>query len=157
MKNWMWFIIAMVISFLPGIFGVFFTPHGESDLWYAALNNSGLTPSGWVFGLVWTILYALLGVALYLIIKKVKKRYEKKLAYGLFAAQMVLNAFWTYCFFGMQMPQLALVVLLVLFVVSAYMARVFNVHDKRAAYCVVPYLLWMLLGFYMNAYIVLMN
>ncbi|MCR5194277.1 MAG: tryptophan-rich sensory protein [Alphaproteobacteria bacterium] len=152
-----WCIIALVISFLPGIFGVFFTPHGDSNLWYVELIKSGLTPPGWLFSVAWTILYALLGIALYFIIISVKKKADKKLAYGLFITQMFLNALWTYSFFGAYMPSAALVILLLLFVVSAYMARVFNTFDKRAAYCVIPYLLWLMFAFYLNAYIVLMN
>lgn len=157
MKRWMYFIIAMVVSFLPGIFGIFFTPHGESDLWYLGLVKSGLTPPGWLFSVAWTVLYALLGLALYWLIIAVRKKASKRLAYGLFVAQMFLNAFWSFCFFGMHLTSLGLVVLLLLFIVSAYMARVFHSFDKRAAYCIIPYLLWMLFAFYLNAYIVIMN
>ena len=150
-------ILAMVISFMPGFFGVFFTPHGESDSWYAMLIKSSLTPSGWVFSVAWTVLYALLGLALYWVIINARRWREKIVAYVLFLAQMVLNAGWSYVFFGAHLPAFALVILLSLFIVSVWMARVFGTFDRRAAYCVIPYLLWMMFAFYMNAYIVLMN
>lgn len=157
MKKWMWFIIAMVISFVPGIFGVFFTPHGNSHVWYNGLVKSGLTPPGWVFSVAWTILYFLLGWALYLIFIKVRKKLDKTRAYVLFAIQLGLNALWSYVFFGAHMPGLALIMLLGLFIASALMAREFDKVDRRAAYMVIPYLLWLMFAFYMNAYIVLMN
>lgn len=157
MKKWMWFIVAMVISFLPGIFGVFFTPHGNSHVWYNGLVKSGLTPPGWVFSVAWTILYFLLGWALYLIFIKVRKKLDKTRAYVLFAIQLGLNALWSYVFFGAHMPGLALIMLLGLFIASALMAREFDKVDRRAAYMVIPYLLWLMFAFYMNAYIVLMN
>ena len=153
----MWFVIAMVISFLPGIFGVFFTPHGDSNLWYNGLIKSGLTPPGWVFSVAWTILYILLGVALYLVIRVTRRGVNKMLAYALFAAQMVLNGLWSYMFLGAHLPAFALVILLALFVVSIWMARVFDSIDQWAGYLVIPYILWMMFAFYLNAYIILMN
>ena len=157
MKKCMWFVIAMVISFLPGIFGVFFTPHGDSNVWYNGLIKSGLTPPGWVFSVAWTILYILLGVALYLVIRVTRRGVNKMLAYTLFAAQLVLNGLWSYMFFGAHLPAFALVNLLVLFVVAIWMARVFDSIDKWAGYLVIPYILWMMFAFYLNAYIILMN
>lgn len=157
MKKCMWFVIAMVISFLPGIFGVFFTPHGDSNLWYNGLIKSGLTPPGWVFSVAWTILYILLGVALYLVIRVTRRGVNKMLAYALFAAQMVLNGLWSYMFLGAHLPAFALVILLALFVVSIWMARVFDSIDQWAGYLVIPYILWMMFAFYLNAYIILMN
>lgn len=157
MKKYVWFIIAMVISFLPGIFGVFFTPHGDSNLWYVGLANSYLTPPGWVFSVAWTILYALLGWALYLIIQSAHGHRNKMRAYILFAVQLILNGLWSYVFFGAHLPGLALVVLLAMFVASVWMARVFFGINRSAAYMVIPYLLWQMFAFYMNAYIVLMN
>ena len=157
MKKWMWFIIAMLISFAPGIFGVFFTPHGNSHIWYNGLVKTGLTPPGWVFSVAWTILYFLLGWALYLVIVHARKNVSKIRSYILFGVQMLLNAGWSYAFFGAHMPGLALVILLALFVSSTWMAREFDRVDRRAAFMVVPYLLWLMFAFYMNAYILLMN
>ena len=156
-KKCMWFIIALVISFVPGIFGVFFTPHGDSNVWYNGLIKSYLTPPGWVFSVAWTILYVLLGVALYLIIRTVHKNINKMRAYIFFGAQLVLNGLWSYMFFGAHLPGFALVTLLVLFIVAVWMARVFHGINRPAAYLVIPYILWMMFAFYLNAYIILMN
>ena len=157
MKKWIWFIIAVVISFIPGIFGMFFTPHGASNMWYNGLAITGLTPPGWVFGVAWTILYFLLGWALYLVIVHARKHAEKISAYVLFGIQLILNGLWSYVFFGAHLAGWALVVLLGLFIISAWMAREFFRVDRRTAYMTVLYLLWLLFAFYMNAYVVLMN
>lgn len=157
MKKWMWFIIAMVISFVPGIFGVFFTPHGNSHVWYNGLVKSGLTPPGWMFSVAWTVLYFLLGWALYLVIVSAHKNARKMRAYILFVVQLLLNGLWSYVFFGAHMAGLALVLLLALFLVAAWMARDFVRLSRPAAYMVIPYLLWLMFAFYLNAYILLMN
>jgi len=157
MKRCIQCCVAIIIAFLPGIFGVFFTPHGQSDLWYLSLVKSGLTPPGIVFSIAWTILYLLLGFALYLIIKSARKESEKMPGYILFGLQVLLNAAWSYLFFGLHMTAFALLVLLALFIVASWMARVFANLDRRAMALVIPYLLWMMFAFYMNAYIVLMN
>lgn len=157
MKKWMWFIIAMVISFAPGVFGFLFTPHGESNVWYNGLVTTGLTPPGWVFSVAWTILYFLLGWALYLVFVNTRKNVSKIRAYILFGVQLVLNGLWSYVFFGANMPGFALVILLGLFVASVWMAREFFRIDRRTAYMIIPYILWLMFAFYMNAYVVLMN
>ena len=82
MKKFLLFVLALVISFLPGIIGMMFSPDGASDVWYNVLNKPFLTPPGWVFAVVWPILYLILGIALYLIIVD-KTRYSKAKPYGL--------------------------------------------------------------------------
>ena len=103
MRKFFMFILAIFISFIPGIIGVAFTPSHGDNVWYNALNNSMLTPDGWVFGVAWTILYTLLGIALFLVMNNQKARVNKTKAYTLFVVQMVLNALWTYLFFGLNM------------------------------------------------------
>jgi tryptophan-rich sensory protein len=152
------FIFAEIISFIPGIIGVLFTPHGASNIWYNELSKSMLTPAGWVFSVAWTILYILLGIALYLvIIKKYDKRISKSNAYWLFFGQMILNALWSYVFFGLHMAAAALLVLAFLIVVSIYMARAFRRFSNAAYYLVWPYIIWMCFATYLNATIMFMN
>ncbi|MBP3315983.1 MAG: tryptophan-rich sensory protein [Alphaproteobacteria bacterium] len=157
MKKFFQFIIAMLISFIPGIFGVMFTPNHGSDAWFNALNKSVLTPDGWVFSVAWTILYALLGWALYLIISNEKTRLSKARAYWLFFAQMVLNFAWTYLYFGLHLVGVALFVLIALIVIAIWMAGVFKPISKLASYLVWPYIIWMLFATYLNASILFLN
>ena len=157
MRKFFTFIFAIIVSFIPGIVGVLFTPHGASNIWYNELSKSVLTPSGWVFGVAWTILYLLLGIALFLIINEKKNRVSKSNAYWLFIGQMALNLLWTYVFFGLHMAALALLVLIMLIVISIYMARAFRLINKAAEYLVWPYIIWMCFATYLNATIMFLN
>ena len=157
MKKFFKFILAMIIAFLPGIFGVIFTPSHSNDAWYNALNNSVLTPDGWVFGVAWTILYALLGVALFLIMNNEKTRVKKTKSYVLFVVQMILNAAWTYLFFGLHLVGAALLCLVVLIAISVWMLRAFLPISKTASYLVWPYVIWMCFAFYLNGTILFLN
>ncbi|MBR2286013.1 MAG: tryptophan-rich sensory protein [Alphaproteobacteria bacterium] len=157
MKKFWSFIFAVVVSFIPGIIGVFFTPHGDSHIWYESLSKSVLTPAGWVFSVAWTILYLLLGIALFLIINNKTTRIDKSKSYWLFFGQMVLNALWSIIFFGMHMPALGLLALIMLIVVSIFMERAFRPISKAAAYLVWPYIIWMCFATYLNATIMFLN
>lgn len=157
MKKFFLFVLAIFISFLPGIFGVMFTPSHSDDVWYNALNNSVLTPDGWVFGVAWTILYTLLGIALFLIMNNTKTRLSKTKAYVLFIAQMVLNALWTYLFFGVHMVGAAIACLVALIAVSIWMLVAFKPISKMASYLVWPYVIWMCFALYLNGTIWVLN
>ncbi|MBR2342228.1 MAG: tryptophan-rich sensory protein [Alphaproteobacteria bacterium] len=157
MKKFFKFLLAIFISFIPGIIGVMFTPSHGNDAWYNALNNSVLTPDGWVFGMAWTILYTLLGIALFLIMNNEKTRLSKTKAYVLFVVQMILNALWTYLLFGLHLTGVALVILLALIVVSVWMACAFKPISKGAFYLVWPYIAWLCFAMYLNGTIAFLN
>lgn len=156
MKKFFQFVLAIVISFIPSFIGMMFSPNGPSDLWYNALNKSMLTPDGWVFAVVWPILYFLLGVALFLIMID-KTKQSKAKAYWLFVAHMALNALWSYLFFGLQMAGAALIELVVLFAISIWMARAFYQIRHSASYLVWPYIAWQLFAMFLNGMIVYLN
>ncbi len=158
MKKFFQFVFAMIISFIPGAIGIMFTPRGASDIWYNEMAKSALTPPGWMFSVAWTILYVLLGIALYLImVGNDRSRQGKTRAYLLFVAQMALNALWSYVYFGLQMPAAALIVLVGLIIVSIWMLRVFRPISRVASALVWPYIIWMLFATYLNAVVVYLN
>lgn len=156
MKKFLLFVLAVFISFLPGIIGMLFSPSGASDIWYNALVKPALTPAGWVFAVVWPILYFLLGVALYLIIVD-KTKFSKAKSYTLFAVHMVLNALWSYLFFGLNMVGVALIILVALIAFTIWMMRVFRPISRAAYWLVWPYLIWMLFALYLNGSILFLN
>lgn len=158
MKKFWTFVLAVVISFIPGIIGGFFSPVSPgANEWYNGLAQSVLTPNGWVFSIAWIILYALLGIALYLVMVAAKTRQNKALAYALFIAQMGLNALWSYLFFGLHMIGGALVCLVALVAVAIWMAAVFKPISRGASYLVWPYILWLIFALYLNAVILTLN
>lgn len=158
MKKFWTFVLAVVISFIPGIIGGFFSPMSPgANEWYNGLAQSVLTPNGWVFSIAWIILYALLGIALYLVMVTAKTRQNKALAYALFVAQMGLNALWSYLFFGLHMIGGALVCLVALVAVAIWMAAAFKPISRGASYLVWPYILWLIFALYLNAVILTLN
>lgn len=156
MKKFLLFVLAIVISFLPGIIGVMFSPSGASDVWYNALVKPAVMPAGWVFAVVWPILYLILGIALYLIIVD-RTRYSKSMSYWAFGAHVVLNALWSYLFFGVNLMAAALVVLIALIGVTVWMMTTFRPISRPAYYMVWPYLLWLVFALYLNGAVVFLN
>jgi tryptophan-rich sensory protein len=154
------FVLAMVLSFLPGLLGLIFSPiQSGQDVWYGALNNSALTPDGWVFSVVWTILYFLIGLALFFVMqhKQTKNNHDKAGAYTAFGINIVLNFLWSFVFFGAQLPEAALIVLTALIISAIFMARAFYRISKASFWLVVPYIIWLMFAFYLNAMIICLN
>lgn len=110
--------------------------------WYQTLERSRLTPPDWVFPVVWTTLFALMGVALHLVRHTETGRIRRRTALGLFTAQLLLNAGWTLVFFGRHSILGGLVVLVGLWVAIVGTVVAFALVNWRAAALLVPYLLW---------------
>ena len=122
------FVFAVFLSFIPGLLGMMISPIASGkNTWYGGINHSVLTPAGWVFSAVWTILYLLIGIALFLIMQKqgIANRRDINTAYVLFAINLVLNTSWSFVFFGAHSPEYAMFVLLALIIIAIFMARVF--------------------------------
>lgn len=124
---------------------------------YAALAQPPLSPPGWVFPAVWTVLYLLMGLACYLIWTSEAPQAEKKRALTLYGAQLVLNFIWPLLFFeagefGVSLIWLALLTALVLATTAA-----FGHISKTAAWLLAPYLLWLVFAAYLNAGVWLLN
>ena len=150
----------MFLSFIPGILGIMVTPiETGGNVWYNSLNNSALTPAGWVFSVAWTILYFLLGLALFFVMQKHNNdnRYDKTSAYVLFVINLVFNTLWSYAFFGVQSPEIALLVLTALIITVVFMMRAFLRISKVAFWLTVPYILWLMFAFYLNGMIIYLN
>ena len=158
MKKFFTFVLAIVISFIPGILGGFFSPMSPgANEWYNGLNQSVLTPNGWVFMIAWLILYTLLGISLFLIMNNTKTRLSKTKAYLLFVSQMFLNGLWTYLFFGLHMVGASVLCLIALLGVSFWMMFAFKPISKPASYLVWPYLIWLCFALYLNGTILFLN
>jgi len=130
-------LVSIVVCELAGIVPSFLTANDVAT-WYTTLQKPGFTPPSWLFGPVWTTLYLLMGVALYL----VWRRGDNRFALAVFAVQLVLNAGWTLVFFGMRWPAGGLAVILALLVAIVATMVSFEKIDRRAALLLVPYLCW---------------
>lgn len=136
------------VSELAGIIGSVFTMPAIPG-WYAGILQSSLTPPAWVFAPVWTTLYALMGVAAFLIWSRSSGR-ARIVALSIFAAQLVLNTLWSIIFFGWQNSGLAFLEIILLWLAIAWTIFVFARISRPAAYLLLPYILWVSFAAYLN-------
>jgi translocator protein len=135
-------ILSIAVCQAAGFVGSIFT-FPAIPTWYASIVKSPLNPPSWVFGPVWTTLFTLMGIALWLVLtKKPFRKREAYMAAGVFAVQLILNALWSYVFFGLQDPRAAFFELLALWLAIAATIIVFYRIRKSAAILLIPYLLW---------------
>jgi benzodiazapine receptor len=130
---------------------------GEGDPWYESLNRAPGNPPGWVFGVVWPILYGLMAASAVLVWRAAGSWSEASLALSLFGLQLVINLAWSYLFFGLHLPLPAFIDICLLWVTVALMIRVFARHSKLAAWMQIPYIVWLSFAAYLNAWIVVFN
>jgi len=124
--------------------------------WYATLVRPPLTPPDWVFGPVWSVLYAAIAASVFLYIWNT--RFESPYrVYLLIAFHLACNFAWTYLFFGMQSPGLALVDILLLDLSLIALVGVFWKAHRGASILLWPYLAWVLFATYLNAGFLLLN
>ncbi|HBU27940.1 TPA: TspO protein [Candidatus Uhrbacteria bacterium] len=154
-KSALWLVAAVLICEGAGLLGVLFTNSSVSG-WYTTLVTPALNPPGWVFGPVWTLLYALMGVSVYLVWrKKTNKKYKQ--AFMVFGGQLALNALWSPLFFGAQNPGLALVDIVLLLLAILWTIKLFHTISRPAAYLLIPYVAWVGFATYLNLAIWLLN
>lgn len=134
-------IISIAIPLLIGATSGFFTVTGV-DSWYQTINKPSWNPPNWIFGPVWTTLYVMMGIALFLVWKEDISTELKKIAITFFIVQLVLNFFWSFIFFNQQHPGWALVEIAVLWVFILLTIFAFAQVNKTAAWLLVPYISW---------------
>jgi len=110
--------------------------------WYAALNKPGFTPPNWLFGPVWTALYAGMAYAAFRVLSLPQSTEGRRGALILFFAQLALNAAWSWAFFGLRSPLAGLVVILPLLALILATIRAFAPLDRVAGLLLVPYAAW---------------
>jgi benzodiazapine receptor len=144
-------LLPLIIGSLSGLANV-----GSINTWYAQLNKPSFNPPGYLFGPVWTILYLLMGVSLYLVWKAPDGR-MRDYALIIFGIQMVLNFAWSFIFFYFYQPGWALVDIIVLWIFIVIMILVFYRISRVSALIQIPYLLWVSFATVLNAAIWLLN
>lgn len=147
-------IPSMIFPLLTGFVGSYFT-FTSINTWYQALNKPFFNPPNFLFGPVWTILYILMGISLYLILMSKSKK--KDLAVKVFFIQLLLNLLWSFIFFSFQNPFLALLEIIALWIAIFMTIRLFLPISKTAGYLLIPYILWVSFALILNLSIVLLN
>lgn len=157
-KNLPKLIFSIWICLGAGVLGSFFTvssPPAGGLTWYQTLNKPFFSPPNWIFGPVWTTIYILMGISLYLIL--VSKAKLKQNALNLFFIQLGLNAIWSIIFFGLKNPTLAFIDIVVLWISIVLTIKAFYKISKISAYLLIPYLLWVSFASILNLAIVILN
>jgi translocator protein len=134
-------VASIALCHLAGVIGSFFTRPAIAG-WYASLNKPLFSPPNWLFAPAWLTLYTLMGIALYLIWQKGLGEKKNKFAFYLFLGHLAVNALWSIVFFGLRSPLWAFVVIFILWLLIIWLTALFFKIDKRAAYLLVPYWLW---------------
>ena len=141
MNNTLKLIIAIAIPLIVGGTSGFFTATGVES-WYQTIARLTWNPPGWIFGPVWTTLYVMMGISLFLVWKEDTSVELKKIAIALFTVQLVLNFFWSFIFFNQHQIGWALVEIIAMWVFILLTIFAFAQVNKAAAWLLVPYISW---------------
>ncbi len=149
MKKWrilVWFLLLVfAIAWLGNVFTM-----SSVYTWYPTLQKTSWNPPNWVFGPVWTVLYIMIAVSGWLIFlrKASRQRQQALIVYGI---QLGLNIAWSFFFFYLRSPSLALLDLLLLILFIIWTIKLFWLQSRLAAYLLFPYLVWTLYALTLNA------
>lgn len=139
---------AIIVCELAGIVGSVFTAPAIRSGWYTALIKPELAPPNWVFGPAWTTLYALMGIAVFLVWNNHSQM--RRWAIELFVVQLALNILWSFMFFGLRSVGGALVEIVFLWLAILVTTIAFSKISKPAAWLLAPYIAWVSFAVYLN-------
>ncbi|NTW56186.1 MAG: tryptophan-rich sensory protein [Chlorobiaceae bacterium] len=140
-------LVCIGICFGVAFAGSTFTPLPGSEWYYHFLQKPAWNPPDWLFPPAWTLLFLLMGTALYLVSEK---QGEKKSAYILFGVQLLLNLSWSAVFFGLHSPGAALLVIITLWTAILLTILSFRKISQAAGYLLLPYILWVSFASFLN-------
>lgn len=152
-KKWLGMLLSILgfelLGFISGLLS------GNIASIYAALQKPPLSPPGQVFGIVWIVLYACMGVAFYLIISNSQKDKNNGLHWFLF--QFILNLLWPILFFRFGLHWAALTAIVIMDILMLFVLKYFYRINKASSSILIPYLLWILFATYLNIGVALLN
>ena len=125
--------------------------------WYAGLEKPVFSPPNWLFGPVWTLLYAGMGISAFRIWSKGVQKREVRNLIGLFLVHLAVNVLWSIVFFGLENIAGALFVIAILWMLIALLIFRFSSVDKISAYLLIPYLLWVSFASLLNFSLLVLN
>ncbi len=155
--------ISIAIPLMAGVIGSIFTSQSVST-WFQTIEKPSFSPPNWLFGPVWTTLYVLMGVSLFLIWRATSsttfpknRRIRKMTAFIAFGTQLILNVLWSFLFFGLRSPQFAFMGIMILLISIVITIVVFSKISKLAAILMLPYAGWVTFASFLNLQIWLLN
>lgn len=152
--NWKRLIFCLALPL--GVGGLSALLSGGMDV-YSVLNKPPLAPPGWLFPVVWTALYLLMGYASYRILESGADQQEIRKAWTWYLLQLLANFIWPLLFFGQMLLLTSLLWLIVLWVLILMTIRAFSKIDELAGDLLIPYILWVTFAAYLNLGFFLLN
>jgi translocator protein len=150
-------ITSIMLCLSAGAFGSIFTATSVGT-WYQSLNKPSFNPPSWVFAPVWTSLYLMMGVSLFLVWSSKNMIGSKKsISIILFLTQLILNAIWSLLFFGLKNPLLSFIEIVLLWITIIATILFFKKTSVFSAFLLVPYLLWVTFAAILNFSIFTLN
>ncbi len=143
--------ITLLTGFISSILS------GNASTVYTSLTLPPFSPPGWIFGVVWPILYILMGVAAYLVFISMADPSDKRKALVTYSIQLLINFSWSIIFFRFQEYGLAVVVLALLLLLVTLTIMFFYYLNRLSAWLLIPYYLWLLFAFYLNTGVYVLN
>jgi len=156
LSNTLKLILSIIICQAAGLIGTIFTMD-SIPTWYAALNKPTFNPPNWLFGPVWTVLYLMMGISLFIVWKEELKNKIVKSAFIIFMIQLFLNTIWSVVFFGMQSISGGLIIIVLLWLMILFTIIKFMKISRVAGILLIPYLLWVSFATFLNYSIFQLN
>lgn len=157
-KNYKSLIFILLITFLSSFIAGFITQL-NIDPWYQSLNKLSFSPPNWIFGPVWTVLYAFMSIAIWVVYEKSKKSdliFSKKILRYYFY-HLVINLSWSFIFFYFHLIFFAFINILVLIITIIFLMYLYFPRSKISFILMVPYLLWITFAAVLNLGLYLIN
>ena len=148
------FVASIGVSFAAAGIGSFFTIQ-NIPTWYEGLSKPSLLPPNEVFGPTWSVLYFMIGVALFLV--WIQPKGQRRETYASFFTQLILNTLWCVVFFGLHLPWLGVAVILLLIGAIVWTMREFAKVSKPAMWLFVPYVAWVAFAAYLTVGVAILN
>lgn len=155
MMRWVSLALCILLCLAISALGALATQTGPGS-WYESIEKAAWNPPSWGFGPVWTVLYITIGIALWIIWQSPASERRRQVL-SLFFLQLALNLAWSWIFFGLEQPLLALLDLAALIAVVVVLVRVAWWETPFASLIMLPYLVWCSFAFTLNAAVVVLN
>lgn len=149
------FLICLAVPLLVGGLSALITRTGMDT--FETINKPPLSPPGWLFPVVWTVLFILMGIASYFVLTSGKPQGEINRALTVYGVQLIFNFFWSIFFFNFSLYLFSFIWLVILWLLILTTAVLFYRISKSAGYLMVPYILWVAFAGYLNFQIYLLN
>ncbi|MCA6441650.1 MAG: TspO/MBR family protein [Sediminibacterium sp.] len=154
-SDWLKLVLCLLFTLGIGLVGGLFTAP-QIQTWYVSLNKPTFNPPNWIFAPVWSTLYILMGISLFLIIRKPASVYRTQ-SLQFFSTQFILNFCWSFIFFNQHQIGLALLDIILMWVFILLTIIWFSRQNAIAGWLLVPYLFWVSFATILNAAILRLN